>query len=229
MKTTQIALTLGLALASNLAAAQANINVAVNVTVPPCTVALADSTAMSFQMDAAAVAAAPDAANFGMYHMGRLIKPWAEVGLRDNTINVNCSVPQRVMMKFADNANDFNSGAHMTYVMKKGGQAGEGAFVGAYEINFNGKPTVDGVPRDVVYRWAAQFSDWRAPIFNAFANETYEYAFADAGSLVPRAISSASIPVTVRVALSKAKIAEAAVGGVIPPLSGSTTITVSSF
>jgi hypothetical protein len=229
MKTTQIALTLGLALASNLAAAQANINVAVNVTVPPCTVALQDATNITFNTTAADIAAAPNSTglNFNPISFGSSIAPFADVGVRNTSINLACPVPQRVMMKFNDTANDVWPGSHRIYALKSG--AGDAGFIGAYNIAFNGKPMVDGVENDVVYRWSTSFSDWRAPIMDVFLGGTYEYAFADAGSLTPKAVSSAVVPVSIRVALSKARVAAAAVGGVIPPISGATTITVHSF
>jgi hypothetical protein len=211
------------------AAAQVSLNVSVGVTVPPCSVALADASAMSIQMTAGDVARQSNSTLLNVSELGMDIAPFADVGRRDTHINIACPIPQRVLMRFGDPLNDVAIGSHRVFVLKKGGGPGSENFVGAYNIAFNGQTLVDGQAKDVVYRWTSNFQDWRLPVHNVFLNGAYEYAFADLGSVTPLSISSAMVPVSIRLALSKARVASAAVGGVIPPIVGAATITVSSF
>jgi hypothetical protein len=229
MKSRKIALACVVLAVPGWAVAQVSLQVSVGVTVPPCSVALADASTMSIQMTAADVARQPTSALLSVDVLASELGSVVDVGRRDTNITVSCPIAQRVMMRFGDPLNDVLAGSHRAFVLKKGGGVGGDSVLGAYNIAINGQTLVDGQARDVVYRWASNFQDWRVPAQGVFLNGTYEYAFADAGSLTPLSISSATVPVSIRLGLSKARVAAAAVGGVIPPIVGAATVTVSSF
>jgi hypothetical protein len=220
MKFGKIALASMLALGSNWAAAQANLDVTVNVTVSPCAVSLDDASALTVTKSIAEVLSAPDD-NQNIVNSFQGQAPTAHVLSRATNIRVNCAVAQRVYMQFADTHNQAGSFA-TAYQLRSGADN-----IGAYNFNFAGSPVADGAAVQTHYSWGSTWEPATNLRFTTGGGIRYGFFNSATGSS-PVAVTSLAVPVSIDVGISKALAQAKAASGSFT-VSGAATISVTSY